>query len=60
MTRLKSFELRSRFIQTLTRTKTVREIQNRHFNIQFKDFSFNLNNNYRHFILLCYHFTFKF
>ena len=41
LTRSESFELRSRFIQTLTQTKTVREIQNRHFNIQFKNFSFN-------------------
>ena len=42
LTRLKSFELRWRFIQILTRIKTVREIQNRHFNIQFKDFLFDL------------------
>ena len=42
LTRLKSFELRSRFIQTLTRTRITCEMQNRHFNIQFKSFSFNL------------------
>ena len=40
--RLKLFELRSRFIQILIRIKIAREIQNRHFNIQFKIFLFNL------------------
>ena len=42
LTRLKLLELRSRFIQTLTQIKTLRKIQNRHLNIQFKDFSFDL------------------
>ena len=42
LTRLKIFKLRSRFIQTLIRIKIAREIQDLHFNIQFKIFLLNL------------------
>ena len=39
---LKLLELRLYFIQTLIQIQIIREIQDRHFNIQFKNFSLNL------------------